>query len=231
MTNIAIIPARSGSKGLKNKNIKELNGIPLIAYTIIAAKNSGIFDEIIVSTDSLEYKKIAEKYGAKVPYLRDENLSLDHSNISDVILDILVNKNEVTSFMLLQPTSPLRNESNIKKAFKMFQANNYKPIISVKKCESKIELVNTLDSQLNMSNFIEVNLSSNRQLYKEWYELNGAIYISKSSDYLKNKTFYIDGSKAYIMDRISSIDIDNEFDFWLAEKITADFPKIKNIIL
>lgn len=89
MNNLAIIPARSGSKGLKNKNIKLLDGKPLLAYTIEAAIDSGVFDEVMVSTDSEEYAKIAIEYGAKVPFLRSQENSKDTSSSWDVVFEVL----------------------------------------------------------------------------------------------------------------------------------------------
>ena len=112
MKNIAMIPARSGSKGLKDKNIRLLNGKPLLAYSIEAAIQSKLFDEIMVSTDSSYYADIAEKYGAKVPFLRSEGNSSDSASSWDTVQEILsFYRNageEFDSFCLLQPTSPLR---------------------------------------------------------------------------------------------------------------------------
>ena len=116
-TFLAIIPARSGSKGVKDKNIKEINRKPLMAYTIEACKNSGIFDEILVSTDSVRYARIAEGFGASVPFLRPEKLASDQASSNDVILhaldEMMCIGKTFDCFMLLQPTSPLRNEIHI----------------------------------------------------------------------------------------------------------------------
>ena len=120
---LAIIPARSGSKGLKDKNIKILNGKPMIAYTIEAARNSKVFYDIIVSTDSQEYADIAVEYGAKVPFLRPSYLSKDQTTTNDVIEHTIkelksIGK-EYDCFMILQPTSPLRKDSDIIGALEM----------------------------------------------------------------------------------------------------------------
>ncbi|WP_455815880.1 acylneuraminate cytidylyltransferase family protein [Clostridium butyricum] len=122
---IAIIPARSGSKGLKDKNIKEINGKPLIAYTIESAIKSNVFKDVLVSTDSKKYLEIAVKYGAYVPFLRNEKLAKDTSSTNDVIEDVLTQLKKIgkeyDAFMLLQPTSPLRSIEDIKNALKLFE--------------------------------------------------------------------------------------------------------------
>ena len=120
MKNIAIITARSGSKGLPHKNIKLLNGKPLMAWSIEAALKSGMFDTVIVSTDSEEYARIAREYGAEVPFLRSEATSGDNANSWDTVAEVLDNYRklgrEFDTFMLLQPTSPLRSAEDIQRA-------------------------------------------------------------------------------------------------------------------
>ena len=115
MRKIAIIPARSGSKGLPNKNILELNGKPLIAYSIEAALQSKCFERVIVSTDSKEYGKISEKYGAEVIYGSKE-ASSDTASTYDALKEVFtkIETNNIDYFVLLQPTSPLRNVNHVK---------------------------------------------------------------------------------------------------------------------
>lgn len=123
MKNLAIITARSGSKGLKNKNIKLLNGKPLIAYSIEAAQKSNLFTEIMVSTDSEEYAEIALKLGAKVPFLRSKTNSEDNSGSWDVVMEVLKNYlkagQKYDTICLLQPTSPLRTYDDIDNGYKL----------------------------------------------------------------------------------------------------------------
>lgn len=117
MRNIAIIPARSGSKGLKDKNIKLLNGVPLLAYTIKAAVESNMFNEIFVSTDSEVYAQIAREWGANVPFLRSAELSGDEVSAWDVVRDSIKRYEglgkKFDTVALLQPTSPLRTSKDI----------------------------------------------------------------------------------------------------------------------
>lgn len=220
---LAIIPARSGSKGINNKNIKLLNNKPLMAYTIEAAKESEVFDDIIVSTDSEEYKIIAEKYGAKVPFLRDISLSGDFSKTEDVIIDTIINLEKIGKkydyFVLLQPTSPLRNFKHIKEAIDLILDEKLNSVISVCEVDHPLQICNTLKENKSMYNFISKENNILRQEMKKNYRINGAIYIMNIDEYLKSKNFYNEKSKAYLMEKKFSIDIDDEIDFLLAEAI------------
>ncbi|MGL5053242.1 MAG: cytidylyltransferase domain-containing protein [Cetobacterium sp.] len=222
---LAIIPARSGSKGLLHKNIKELNGKPLIAYTIEAAKKSEIFEDIFVSTDSKEYAEISEKYGATIPFLREELLSGDTSKISDVIADILDRLEKLGKkydyFILLQPTSPLRDEDDIIKAYNLLKEKNANSVVSVCEADHSPLWMNNLDESLSMDNFIK-DLNKNRQELKKYYRINGAIYLSKVDYYKKNRNFYDNSSFAYIMLKQNSVDIDTLLDFKFAEYLIKD---------
>lgn len=218
---LAIIPARSGSKGLKDKNIKELNGKPLIAYTIEAAKKSGVFEDIVVSTDSDYYAKIAVKYGAQVPYLRPKELSSDISKSSDVILHEIEKYEKYGKiydyFMLLQPTSPLRDETDIKNSVDLLINTEANSVVSVCECEHshlltcKLDISNRLDGLLDKINNLR------RQDMESYYRLNGAIYISNVEYYKKYSNFYKEKCTAYIMDKYKSIDIDDIYQFKFAE--------------
>lgn len=229
MKNIAIIPARSGSKGLKNKNIKLLNGKPLIFYTIQAAIKSGIFDEIMVSTDSEEYAKIAFENCANVPFLRDVELSNDVASSWDVVRDVIdkyktiknLNYDTVT---LLQPTSPLRMYADIINAYNMLEQKNATSIISV--CESDINpfYINTLKNDLCLNKFIDKNLvNTQRQSFDTYYKINGAIYmcLTKILDNVEDM-LYDKSSFAYVMPAERSIDIDSLLDFKIAETILKE---------
>ena len=136
---VALIPARSGSKRIKDKNILKINGHPLLAYTIKVAINCKLFDRIVCVTDSREYAKIAEKYGAEVPLLRPKNIS--HSKSPDIewvtwIMKILNQKNKYDIFSILRPTSPLRTIKTIKSAWNKFTKNKkYDSLRAVEKCK------------------------------------------------------------------------------------------------
>ena len=218
---LAIIPARSGSKGLKDKNIKELNGKPLINYTIEAAIKSNIFDDIIVSTDSEEYGEIAKKAGANVPFLRPTKFSEDTSTTNQVIEytleKIKIEGKSYDYFMILQPTSPLRNYRDIQRAIKLLFDKKGTSIISVCESEYSSQLMNILDETLSMSSFLSRENNKRRQEFTKEYRLNGAIYLCEVDQFLESKSFYGEKSYAYIMEKVNSIDIDDELDFKIAE--------------
>lgn len=218
---IAIIPARSGSKGIKDKNIKELNGKPLIAYTIEAALESNVFEDVIVSTDSEEYADISRRYGATVPFLRPKKLAEDISKTNDVIQDVILklkaHGKEYDDFMLLQPTSPLRTKDDIIESVKIYKEKKVNALISVCKCEHSPLTTMKLNKELSLDGFL-LNLSNNRrQDLAQYYRVNGAIYLMKVEYFLKYRYFYKEKSYAYIMNKRKSIDIDDIYDFEYAE--------------
>lgn len=225
MRAIAIIPARSGSKGLKDKNIKELNGKPMMAYTIEAANSCGIFDCVHVSTDSEKYANIARKYGADVPFLRSQEMSSDTADSWDAVLEVLNRYKglgkEFDMVTLLQPTSPIRTGENIKNAFEIFIAKDANAVISVCESDHPIEWYRPLLNDNDMSAFAtSEEKSGRRQDADTYYRMNGSIYMLKTT-YLKENPRNIIRNKvyAYIMDKYSSIDIDTQFDFDIAEAI------------
>lgn len=221
LKSIAIIPARSGSKGLKDKNIKLLCGIPLIAYSIRCAKESGMFEKIFVSTDSEEYAQIAEEYGADAHFLRSKENSGDKVGSWDVVKEVLERFEEegevFDTVMLLQPTSPLRNVEDIKNSFKQMKEKNANAVLSVTEMEHSPLWSNTLDEDLCMDKFQNEKYQGiPRQWLPVYYRLNGAIYLIKKEE-LQKETMFCEGCYAYIMPAERSIDIDTELDFVMAE--------------
>lgn len=212
---IAIIPARSGSKGLPNKNVLMLIDRPLIAYTIESAIKSNIFEHVIVSTDSLEYKYIAEYYGAEV-IMRSEELSSDSATSFMVVEDILGRYVGFDYFMLLQPTSPFRNEVHINEAVNLFEQSSYaKFLASVSESDKNVDLIKPLSNDQSLASFDLDYSNYRRQNYKQ-YTPNGAIFIGDCDCYLKQKHFFGAESLAYIMKKADSVDIDDLFDFDVA---------------
>ncbi|MDR3178727.1 MAG: acylneuraminate cytidylyltransferase family protein [Oscillospiraceae bacterium] len=215
---LAIIPARSNSKGVKDKNIKLLRKKPLICYTISEAIKSKIFDFIFVSTNSKRYAEISQKCGAKVPFLRPEEISTDTSGADEYIINSIETlktyEENFDYFVVLQPTSPFRTSDDIKNAVKLIINENLSSVISVCKGQHCLENYGKLSKSLSMYKF---STMFNRQDVAETYRINGAIYVSKCEIFLKEKTFYLKNSKAYIMDAERSVDIDTQFDFSFAE--------------
>ena len=203
MKNIAIIPARSGSKGLPNKNIKLLHGKPLLAYTIEAALQSGCFTEVMVSTDSEKYAGIAKKYGASVPFLRSEKMSSDTASSWDMVEEVLDNykalNKDFDSFCLLQPTSPLRKSEDISKAYDLFVSKKAFAVVSVCEADHSPTLFGRLEEDGNLSDFSKCNVSKRRQDEVTNYRINGAIYIAGLPEFRQDRSLYRQESFAYIM--------------------------------
>lgn len=221
MKKIAIIPARSGSKGLPHKNILNLYGKPLIAWTIEAALKSKQFERVILSTDSKQYGKIGKEYGAEIVY-RDESISNDNASTYDVIKDLFSKTNieSIDYFVLLQPTSPLRNEKHINEAIALFENNysKYDTLVRIKEANKSSDLIKPVDDTFSLKYFDKDFSNYKRQEYKE-YEPNGAIFISKIESYLKVGHFFGKQGIAYKMNEDDSIDIDGRNDFELAINI------------
>ncbi len=224
MKNLAIIPARSGSKGLKDKNIKLMNGKPMLAYTIEAARESSLFDEVFVSTDSERYAKIAVEWGADVPFLRDDKLSTDTVSSWDVVKDAIIRYEEAgrifDTIALLQPTSPLRTSDDIVLGYKEMVKRNANIIIGVCETDHSPLWSNTLPKDNSLKNFIPQDLIKvPRQSLPTYYRINGALYIVKTKYLLDAGSIYGARSFATIMSKENSIDIDDEMDFIIAETL------------
>ena len=221
---LVLIPARLGSKGLKNKNIKNFHGKPLIAHTIIAAKKVKKVNRIIVVTESKKIKKIAEKFGAEVPFLRPKRLATSSSLAIDSYIYTIkkIQKNEkkkIRTFMVLLPTSPLRNSNHITKALNKFNSKKHDSLISVSRSDIPISWNKILDKKGFLKEiFIENGILKNRQHSRASYIPNGAIYIFKFALLEKYRKYIFKKTIAFIMDKRNSIDIDNIGEFNLAKK-------------
>ena len=218
---IGIVPARGGSKRLPNKNLLYLAGKPLIAWTLEAALKSKYLDHIVVSSDKDEILKVARDYGVET-VKRPKELATDSAKTVDVVRHVLESiKKEYNYIVLLQPTSPLRTERHIDESIEFLISKNADAVISVCETEYPPLWCNTLPEDLSMENFIRKEVVGKRsQDLPKYYRLNGAIYICKSDELIKQKTFFLNKNiYAYIMDRKSSIDIDDETDFLLAETL------------
>ena len=176
---IAIIPARSGSKGLKDKNIRDLNGKPLLAYTVEAAVSSGLFDTVHVSTDSQEYADIASFYGADEPFLRDRQNAGDASSSWDAVREVLRKYRGLhkafETCVLLQPTSPMRNAQDITEAFRLYQQTNALSLTSVTEVDHPVQWCFRLEENHSIGEFARSPFNnSRRQELEAYYRENGA---------------------------------------------------------
>ncbi|MBR8462163.1 acylneuraminate cytidylyltransferase [Campylobacter sp. faydin G-24] len=222
MKNIAIILARQGSKGIPLKNLAKVGGLSLLARAIKAAKQSGIFYKVVVSTDGDEIAQEAIKFGAIVVKRPAELASDKASSISAMlhVIDELGLKDGIAT--LLQPTSPLRTATHIKQAYDIFLQNECKSVISVLVCKhhpfkSLIRVGDKLEAirEINM-------LEAPRQSLPVAYQPNGAIYINYIDDLIKHKRFFIEPIEIYDMDELSSVDIDSKDDLVYADKIIKE---------
>ena len=223
MIALVVIPARGGSKGVPRKNIKLLNKKPLIHYTIEAARK--VFEDqyIYVSTDSTDIKSISEQTGLTVPFLRPKHLATDTANTRDVLLHALeqftlINKQEPDVIVLLQPTSPFRNESHIREALAQYNSN-LDMVVSVKETNSNpYYVLFEEDSKGFLAKSKKGNFTRRQDCPKVW-EYNGAIYLINPNSIQKYSIGDFNKVIKYEMDEWSSHDIDNVLDWKIAEAL------------
>ncbi len=215
-----VIPARGGSKGLPGKNIKDLCGKPLIAYSIDVARAFVDDEHICVSTDSNEIKEVVENYGLKVPFLRPDYLATDTAATNDVLVHAVnffenLNHN-YKKLVLLQPTSPLRTIEDVMGSIKLYR-DDIDMVVSVMKSHAPAVLCKE-----NEDGFLELVHNKNavgRQSLQTFYEYNGAIYVINVKSLKEKGLASFTRKVKYIMPKESSIDIDDIYDFMLAEQI------------
>ena len=221
---LAIIPARSGSKGLPGKNIIECAGKPLIAWSIEAAIKSKYISDVLVSTDTEDIASVAKIYGAWVPFLRDTLLAEDDSNMNDVVNDVLKNIDDKSIYdlvILLQPTSPLRMVQHIDDAIETYlkkKKSDSDTLVSVYEIDPKCLLAFGIDEDGgNIYSHFEVDLvNPRRQSLPKCYSPNGSIYISSIDNF---SGFYSKNTIPFIMSKDVSIDIDYRADLECATKL------------
>ena len=223
---VAIVPARGGSKGLSRKNIKVLNGKPLIGWTLEQAQKSKFFDEIFVSTDSEEIAEVSREFGVEVPILRPEELAQDTTPSVDVIayiIDCLEKKKRFYDyFILLEPTSPLRAERDLDNIIELAVKNSeYDGVISVGEVHTEHP---TIVKKIGQSGKILPYLENRkevylRQLHDQAYFPYGVGYLLKTNVFKEKKTIYTDNILPYYIRRWQNYEIDDIYDFICIESI------------
>lgn len=223
---LAVVTARGGSKGLPKKNILELNGKPLIVYSIDQIKKSSYIDRAFISTDSEEIADVCEKYGMPVPELRPKELAQDASSSMDVLsytIDLLEKKDDVYDYMiLLEPTSPLRREDDIDNIIKLAVDNpNADGVISV----GAVHLEHpSVVKKIDSTGYITSYISDGKTFYQRQLEDQalfpyGVGYLVKVESFKKTHTIYMEKMLPYIIERWQCYEIDDIYDFNCIETI------------
>ena len=221
---LCVIPARKGSKGLRKKNIKKLNKIPLIAWSILTAKKCKLIDEIIVSTDCPKISKIAMKYGANVPFIRPKKFATNKASSFSVLkhaIDFLKKKKNYFDYIImLEPTSPLRNSKDVDFCINKIKKDNIESLVSVSRV---VDQHPYFLYSINKRNILRPYLKKQKKLYirrqdvSPLYYLEGSIYISKITTLLNEKTWYHKKTQAFEVEKWKSLEIDDIDDFKLAQ--------------
>lgn len=222
MANIAIIPARGGSKRIPKKNIKSFLGKPIIAYSIKAALDSGLFDEVMVSTDSEEIASIALKYGAKVPFLRSDENANDFATTFSVIEEVLADyqkKGEIfNTAVCIYPTAPFVSSKKLIKAFSSLNENNYDCVFPVMQFSFPIQRALSLDDDTSKVKMIHPeNMSVRSQDLESSFHDAGQFYFFNIKKLLPKKKLWTNNTGAIIINEIEGQDIDSLTDWKLAE--------------
>lgn len=220
--NVAIIPARGGSKGVPKKNIKELDGLPLIAYSIRHALESKLVDRVIVSTDCIEIKAISEKYGAEV-VIRPENISGDLATTEQALIHTVKELNkkgeEPELVVLLQCTSPIRDKNDIDNCIELVLNKGFDSALSVV-CNHKFIWRTDQNGSAKPLNY-DPNDRKMRQQITEYQE-NGSIYVMKTDELMKNHCRLNGKIGVHVMDEKTSYEIDTFIDFTIIEQLLRE---------
>lgn len=223
MKTLVVIPARGGSKGVPGKNIKKLNGVPLIHYSINIAKVLFDSDDICVSTDDFEIKKVAENTGINIPFIRPNELATDYATSYDVLLHALgyyekLRQKEYDTIILLQPTSPFRKIEHIKGAMSLF-SSDLDMVVAAKESQANpyYNLFELSDNNLLIPS--KQGTYTRRQDCPPVYEINGSIYVINVQSLRKKNIKDFSRVVPFLMDQEYSVDIDSPVDWVCAEAI------------
>lgn len=233
-TILGLIPARGGSKGIPRKNMAFLANKPLMAWTIEAANESGVLDRLVLSTDDNEIAEAGRRLDIEVPFLRPAELATDNSASIDVCRHAVEwlekNENYQPDFvMLLQPTSPLRIASDIRRSVELAVATQANSVVSVYEVHHHPLWMKVLDSEGWLLDLYPQSMAATRrQDLSPVFALNGAIYLVLRSCLLTERTFVPDRTHGYVMPSQRSVDVDTPWDFYLADLILRDRERREN---
>ncbi|TSE26345.1 N-acylneuraminate cytidylyltransferase [Tepidimonas sediminis] len=216
-TVLALIPARGGSKGVPGKNVREVAGKPLIAWTIEAARQATCIDRIVVSSDDAVILDVARAWGAETPFVRPAELARDETPGTDVVLHALQQLPGVAWVVLLQPTSPLRTAQDIDAAYALCQEKDAPACVSVTEVATPPWWMFRLSDEGRLRSFLpESERPQRRQEAPPLYALNGAVYVARADWLRRTRSFLTDETLAYVMPAERSIDIDTPLDLTTA---------------
>ena len=215
---LAIVPARSGSKGIYRKNVRLLGGKPLVEWTIEAAKESNAVSDIVVTTDDPLVMEISHIHGVQV-LERPPELALDGTPGDDVVLHVLEQLSRGQNVVLLQPTSPLRTSRHIDEALALLEDVGTEAVFSVTLVHEPPELMYQIDPEGILQPRLPGLLPQRRQDFPPTVRLNGAIYAASRDSSVASSGFHGLRTKAYLMERLESLDIDVEEDLLAAESV------------
>ena len=217
---VAIITARGGSKRIPRKNIKKFCGEPIIKYSIRAAIESGMFDEVMVSTDDDEIRNVAESYGASCPFKRDSENANDYATTVDVIKEVLFKYKEIgkrfTHYCVIYPTAPFVTADKLKKAFRIMEENHADFLTPVARYEYPVQRCFVIENGVLKKKWPEYQNVRTQDLEPLYYDA-GQFYMQKGSQLQKKKTLVPDRTYAFIVDETEVQDIDNPDDWIIAE--------------
>lgn len=218
---IAIITARSGSKRIPGKNIRNFNGKPIIAYSIELALQSGLFDEVMVSTDSKEIRDIALEFGATVPFLRSKENSSDFAGTADVIKEVILEFQKINRFYesgcCIYPTAPLLSLGILRQAFEMFKKRDYNTVFPVVEYSYPIQRSLFVHSSGNILMKWPENYFKRSQDLEKAYHDAGQFYFFRTEYIIEECRLFSENSGAIIISELEAQDIDNEIDWKIAE--------------
>ena len=220
MSNLAIIPARGGSKRIPRKNIKTFLGKPIIAYSIQAALDSKLFDEVMVSTDDMEIANIAIKYGAKVPFMRSNHASNDFATTADVIREVLLEYRKIGRFFetacCMYATAPFITSKLLNKSFELLQTGQYKTVIPIMPFSFPIQRgLKQIGTKIEMA-FPEYTNSRSQDLEQIYHDA-GQFYFLRTNSFLETNLIWTNETGGILISELEAHDIDNEVDWQLAE--------------
>jgi len=219
---VCVIPARGGSKGLPGKNIKMFCGKPLIAYTIEQARQSEYIDRIIVSTEAEEIARISLEYGAEVPFMRPMELAGDSSSTVDVLVHAInwletVDQYAFDILILLHTTTPLRGVEDINKSITLMVEEKADNVFSVTEAHRNPYFNMVEEGSNGFVMLVKEGCFSTRQAAPKVYDMNASIYVWWKNALKEGKKVFLKQTKAYVMPKERSIDIDDDLDFKIAE--------------